>query len=243
MHEKQKKPAPRQVDAIAEAVREVEALAHSSASAPRKTAFAGRQSRVFAGVGSAIEASFNLVEVLALCASERMRYAWSVRIDDRDWSIAHAVGQSRTLIALARGQCHPGVRRGADDARVDAEGALAEWAVAKAIGDATELERYSALVAHKAEKDVDAVAAGKRLDVKSVGQFKTQCYINRAQHESKRPDAYLIAHIARSDVVDVYVVSAAAVSTWPIYRGYSPCHHARMPGFLTPLPPLDASAE
>lgn len=58
-----------------------------------------------------------------------MAYLFSVAVTPADWNAAHSVGAARSAIATARGRNSGTYRPGADDERIDTEGALAELAI------------------------------------------------------------------------------------------------------------------
>lgn len=142
-------------------------------------------------------------------------YAFSVAVEAMHWDAAHACGLSRTLIKKLRGR-NAWENRGPDDERIDTEGALAEILVAFLV-DKTPNTTIAPLVAHKPDSGgVDIVIDGKKLDVKSIGQGKTSINVNQAQHVVKGAAAYVLVHLARSDVADVYVVNCESVSSWKL---------------------------
>jgi hypothetical protein len=175
-----------------------------------------------------------------------MTYAFSLAIEPLAWEAAHAVGLGRTLIKKLRGrQAWEG--RGEHDERIDTEGALAEILLSQLLDKAG--ATLAPLVAHKPDfLGVDILLAGKRLDVKSIGQGRASCNINAKQHAAKYADAYLLVRLTRSDVADVFVVSQAGVSSWDHRTEYNrvpmePGRHyytGRLPTTLPALAEIEA---
>lgn len=150
---------------------------------------------------------------LLLQSAKVPTYAFSVAIDPGHRSAAHACGLARTLIKKVRGRkAHE--ERGDDDERIDTEGALAEILMALVLEKAPDVQ-VAPLVAHKPDAGgVDITLAGQKLDVKSVGQARVFVNINQAQHTDKAAAAYVMVHLVRDDVADVYVVSCEHVAGW-----------------------------
>lgn len=173
---------------------------------------------------------------------EGITYAFSVVIDPRMRDSAHACELCRTLIKKLRGR-KAFEDRGAEDERIDTEGALAELLMAMLLERAG--VEIAPLVAHKPDSGgVDVMIDGKRLDVKSVGQTKRLVNINCRQHTAKAAEAYVLVRLTRSDVADVFVVSrdaGSAMKRVECLRG-APLdpgryfYSARMPACLESLP-------
>ncbi len=183
-------------------------------------------------------------------ASNEIGYICSVVLDDALWAVAHNCGQSRTQIKQYRGRrAYEG--RGADDARIDAEGALAELVAGFVLEKAG--ATLSPLVAHKPDAGgVDVMLGDKRIDVKSIGQGRVYVNVNCKAHVEKPADRYMLVHLVRADIADIYVVDARAVEGWRqttfLYgvpldpRRYY--WSARLPaGQLPALEPLEEAAE
>lgn len=173
----------------------------------------------------------------AMSAGSGFEYIASLEIRPDDWDVAHAVGVARTTIAKAGKLNSSKFRRGDQDERIDTEGAMGEWLTAgllhRAGADA------AALVAFKAPKgEVDLILEGKRVDVKTMGQTSgRQCNINREQHFTKTPDGYLVVHIVRADVADLYLVRAKEVEeSWQLRSGWSPYYNRYLAKQLADLP-------
>lgn len=171
---------------------------------------------------------------LALCALEcsvendDIRYAFSVRVTDDDWTAAAAVGAARNALAKTRGRTSAAYRRGADDERVDMEGALAEIALYAVLDRSEALT--APLVTYRPEPAADIEYQGLTFDVKSVGASKNRVCINDRAHKTRPVSAYVLARIAERDRIDVYVVGHAAVSSWRLVStGASPYRTAPMP--------------
>ena len=163
-----------------------------------------------------------------------LAYLFSVAITAEDWNAAHAVGAARTAIAKARGRTSGQYRRGADDERIDTEGALAELASFEVFGRAAD---YCApLVEYKPNRQgLDLGVGGEHYDVKSISQSKSRCCINRAQHFEKRPRGYICVRIVSERILDVYYVAATDVEAWRVFTGYTPYFAANLPAAI-PLP-------
>lgn len=163
-----------------------------------------------------------------------LAYLFSVAITAEDWNAAHAVGAARTAIAKARGRTSGTYRRGADDERIDTEGALGELAMFEVFGRAAD---YCApLVEYKPNRQgLDLGVHGEHYDVKSISQSKSRCCINRAQHFEKRPKGYICVRIVSERILDVYYVSAEDVGAWKLFSGYTPYFAANLPPAI-PLP-------
>jgi len=199
------------------------------------------QKRTYAALGEKNDASW--VSARLLSADAQIRYVCSVAVDSRHWDIAHACGLSRTLIKKLRGR-QAFEARGADDERIDTEGALAEVLAALLLEKAGAL--IAPLVAHKPDSGgVDITLADIKIDVKSIGQGRQFVNINCQQHVTKAPGTYMLVHFTRADVADVYAVSAQGVGAWkPVtfFRGapLDPRRYyfsARLPASaLEPLP-------
>lgn len=141
-----------------------------------------------------------------------LAYAFSLAIEPRHWDAAHACSLSRTLIKKIRGR-QDFEARGADDERIDTEGAIAEILMALLLEKAGAL--IAPLVAHKPDSGgVDITLDNKRLDVKSIGKGLELCNINSRQHVDKAIDTYVLVQLTRADVADVFVVSHAGVTSW-----------------------------
>ena len=161
-------------------------------------------------MGDKQDALASAVALLTLPAS--IQYVGSVALESRLWDAAHACGTSRTLIKKIRGR-KDYEARGADDERIDTEGALAEIVMALLLEKAN--ADIAPLVAHKPDSGgVDITLDGKKLDVKSIGQGRLYVNINCRAHIDKPADAYVLVHLVRADVADIYCVAAKAVEGW-----------------------------
>lgn len=113
-------------------------------------------------------------------------YAFSLVIESLHWDVGHACGLSRTLIKKLRG-CNAWENRGADDERIDAEGALAEVLVAMLLDKAPNIT-IAPLVAHMPDAGgVDITIDGKRLDVKSIGRQSRSSTSTRSSTPRRTP--------------------------------------------------------
>lgn len=161
-------------------------------------------------MGDKQDALASAAALLALPAA--IQYVGSVALEDRLWDAAHACGTSRTLIKKIRGR-KDYEARGADDERIDTEGALAEIVMALLLEKAG--AEIAPLVAHKPDSGgVDITLDGKKIDVKSIGQGRLFVNINCRSHVDKPADAYVLVHLVRADVADVYCIAAKGVENW-----------------------------
>lgn len=183
----------------------------------------------------------------AINSGSGFQYVGSVAVTDADWLVARNVGAARTAIARANGLNSSKYRRGDDDARVDAEGALGEW-LASCLLDRHPDVQVAAYVAHKAPKgEVDLVLSTKRIDVKALGLSGSRnVNINAEQHVTKRPDAYLIVQLVTENLADLYVVRAAELALtkaegggWEMRSGWSPYYNCYLKRQLE-APPIAA---
>lgn len=176
---------------------------------------------------------------------EFLTYCFSIAIDERHWNAAHALGSFRYGLKVILGR-KSWEDRGADNLRIDTEGALAEILLGLAFGTNKEVE-LTALADHRPVRDVDAKLRGKRVEVKSVGQERTLLNINCDQHKHKAPDLVVAVHFSRADVADVWVVNGSLAGFEHITKlrgmGLDPKRYhwrARLPDTLEVLRPADA---
>jgi len=166
--------------------------------------------------------------LLMLANTEVIEYMTSVEMTPADWHAAHAVGMARTAIALARGRTSSQHRRGADDERIDTEGAMGELLAASLFGPAG--ATIAPLVEWRPTADsVDMKVEDAEYDVKSVSMSKRRVCINRASHVNRKPKAYVLVHLASECVADIYVVAGQAVDGWKMFAGFSPYFASDMP--------------
>lgn len=168
--------------------------------------------RNFVDTNNKKEASAAAQNAVGLTAAPGIHYAFSLPITPELWDAAHMVGQARLHIKKIRGRADHEAR-GADDERIDTEGALAEI-LAGFVFDHVGAE-IAPLVAIKPDSEgLDITHGDMSLDAKSVGQGRDSICINQHAHNRKAADAYLLVHLVRDDVADVYVASHATVSSW-----------------------------
>lgn len=184
--------------------------------------------RAFLARNSSLDTDLALAALEINAAASTVTYAFSLRVSPADVSAANAIGQARTALAVARGRNDGTYRRGAQDERIDTDGALAEL-VLFAILDSSEAV-CAPLVAFRPGQGADIQLAGLNFDVKSVSRGKALICINEKSHKRGAADAYLIAKIVADDTIDVFLVSRAGVDGWPVKAGFSPYRAVPVPG-------------
>lgn len=169
----------------------------------------------------------------------RPTYLTSLHIPPELWEVAHSAGMARMQLKAWRGQAQH-ENRGADGARIDTEGVLAELLTASLFGPARDFVTVAPLLAFKPEAGVDLTIYGSRVDVKSIGQGRNACTVNYATHHRKRPDYYLLVRLTRADVADVYLIDAAHLDELKPVRWLQgkPLQEGRW-FYLLPLPELE----
>lgn len=196
-------------------------------------------SRVFFARNDKIDSAKAIEALKMLSNTETIQYLASVEVNAADWHAAHAVGAARTAIALARGRNSSKHRRGADDERIDTEGAMGELLAASVFGPAGAV--VAPLVEWKPTADsVDLGVDENPYDVKAVSQTKRRVCINRRSHVTRRPRAYVLVHLVADCIADMYVVSGQAVDAWRVFTGFDPYFAADMPPPM-PLPVAEAA--
>lgn len=183
--------------------------------------------RAFLARKSSLDTDLALTALESSVNAESITYAFSLHLTPDDWLAATSIGQARTALAVARGRNDGEYRRGAQDARIDTDGALAELALF-AILDRSEAI-CAPLVSYRPEQGADIQHAGLTFDVKSVSQGRAFVCINEKSHQRGAANAYLIAKIASDEAIDVFVVSRAAVDRWTCRQGFSPYRSASVP--------------
>ncbi|MNU44079.1 hypothetical protein D3C71_328850 [compost metagenome] len=194
--------------------------------------YATSSDRAFLERNSRLDADLALAALESGIEADDITYAFSVAVTPDDWAAAHAVGLARTALAKTRGRYSSAYRRGADDERIDTEGAIAEIALYAVLDRSEALT--APLVTYRPEPAADLEFEGYSFDVKSVSQSKTRVCINARAHNSRPVSAYVLARITSERVIDVYVVGHAAVDRWRLAQGHSPYYTSPMP----PAPPF-----
>lgn len=165
-----------------------------------------KQERVFLASPAQLSAA---LEAAVAADGPGFIYLCSANITPQMWDAAHAIGLARTLIKKLRGQkAHE--NRGEDDERIDTEGALAELIAATAVAEKIGAT-VAPLVAHKPSGDTDITWRENKLDVKCAGQGRICACINVQAHSRKVPRVYIIVHLVRADIADIYAVPGAHV--------------------------------
>lgn len=195
--------------------------------------------RIFFARNDKVDAAVAAEALNKTADQEGVQYLGSVKVVPADWNAAHAVGLARTAIALARSRNSSKHRRGADDERIDTEGAMGELLAASLFGPAG--AKVAPLVEWKPTAgSIDLGLAGSSYDVKAVSQSKRRVCINRASHLLRKPRAYVLVHLVADCVADFYVVSGAEVDAWQVFKGYDPYFAGQLP---EPLPLETEDAE
>lgn len=181
-----------------------------------------------------------LANIILNAAAGKPQYLGSVDVTAQDWRIAHSVGTCRAEIAKDRGITGEEWDRELLESgnSVDVEGALGDYLTQTLLGKSA--ARMAPLVewrAFGAIADIEVAEPALQVDVKTAGEARANAAINCKSHYKKTPDAYLVAKIARSDVVDLFIVKADPVALrWYRFDG-------KAPFWVVPLPKLEALPE
>jgi hypothetical protein len=183
--------------------------------------------RFFLERNSLLDTDIALVALEASVDAERITYQFSLHVTREDHDAAHAVGLARTALAKSRGRNSAAYRRGSDDERIDAEGALAELALF-AMLDRSDA-RIAPLVDYRPAPTADIEFEGLTFDVKSVSKTRRNVALNARAHKVRPVSAYVLARIVEDDVIDVFSVAHSAVDAWELRPGASPFYLAPLP--------------
>lgn len=160
----------------------------------------------------------------------RPEFITAVKLTPDLWKLAEQVGGARNQLALLRGLTGQAYRRGAQDTRLDVEGALGDIVLSALVAPAG--WQLTPLVEFTSKPDeCDAYTPdGLRVDAKTVTATKPDwCNINEKSHQEKAADVYVVVRIRSETLADVYAVPRAFVNGFKVKEGTNGAPYRSIP--------------
>lgn len=177
------------------------------------------------------ERRFAAFELEMAALSKKPEHIASVKLTPELWNLANEVGKARNHLALLRRLNSPEYRRGDDDARIDAEGAMGDIVLSALVSPANwKLTPLVEFASQPGECDAYALD-GTRVDAKTVSATRDSDWvnINEESHQDKLADVYAVIRFRSDTLADIYAVPRSFVDKFKVKPGYNESPYRSVP--------------